>query len=105
MDLGKLNQHRSWLISAGIVVFISVWLLSGQIGNDDAEAVAERPAERTIEELQNRVRVRTQSAEEVTRTITVNGKTEPARIVTLAAETDGRVERTVADRAVYRTDV
>ncbi|MEM7430870.1 MAG: efflux RND transporter periplasmic adaptor subunit [Pseudomonadota bacterium] len=98
MNLGKVNEHRSWLISAGIAVIITLWLLSGQIGGDDAESVAERPQERTIEELQNRVRVRTQTAEEVTRTITVNGKTEPARTVHLAAETDGRVERTVADR-------
>ncbi len=98
-DLGKLEQYRSWLISAGIAVLIAVWLLSGQIGSDDSsEPVANVPAERTIEEIQNRVRVRTQSAEDVTRTITVNGKTEPARTVHLAAETDGRVERTVANR-------
>jgi multidrug efflux system membrane fusion protein len=37
------------------------------------------------------VRVRTQAAEEVTRTIIVNGKTAPARTVELNAETEGRV--------------
>jgi len=35
--------------------------------------------------------VRTQSAEEIMRTIVVNGETAPARVVDLAAETDGRV--------------
>ena len=44
------------------------------------------------------VRVRTQSAEEVMRTIVVNGKTAPARIVNLAAETDGRIEYIGAER-------
>jgi len=44
------------------------------------------------------VRVRTQSAEEVMRTIVVNGKTAPARIVHLAAETDGRIEHIGAQR-------
>jgi multidrug efflux system membrane fusion protein len=37
------------------------------------------------------VRVRRQLAEQVTRTITVNGRTAPARVVNLDAETDGRV--------------
>ena len=46
----------------------------------------------------NAVRVRTQSAEEVMRTIVVNGKTAPARIAQLSAETDGRIEYIGADR-------
>jgi multidrug efflux system membrane fusion protein len=44
------------------------------------------------------VRVRTQSAEQVLRTITVNGKTAPARVADLSAETDGRVEFLGAER-------
>jgi len=48
--------------------------------------------------LRNAVRVRTQSAEEVMRTIVVNGKTAPARITHLEAETDGRIEYVGAER-------
>ncbi len=44
------------------------------------------------------VRVRTSSAEEMQRTIVVNGKTAPSRIVQLSAETDGRVEFVDAER-------
>jgi multidrug efflux system membrane fusion protein len=44
------------------------------------------------------VRVRHQTAEEVTRNITVNGRTAPARIVELNAETDGRVISVGAER-------
>ncbi len=97
MELGKLRRHKSWLISAGIVAAISLWLASGLIGGGDAsEATVDAAATTTA--AKNAVRVRTQSAEEVMRTIVVNGKTAPARIVRLAAETDGRVEYIGAER-------
>ncbi len=92
MDLGKFEKYRSWFYSAGIAILIAGWLLSGQFGNSD-DASNERSAaiaKMTIAP-QSKVRVRTQIAEEVTRTIVVNGKTAPARVVELSAETDGRV--------------
>lgn len=89
MNLGKLEKFKSWLISAGIAVAIAAWLLSGQIvANDDATEATILTGEETGK---TSVRVREQVAEQVTRTITVNGKTAPARIVELNAETDGRV--------------
>ena len=92
MDLGKLKKFRSWLISAGIAVLVSVWLASGQIGGGAAEEPPAEIAENTAPAPQSAVRVRTQSAEEIMRTIIVNGQTAPARVVDIAAETDGRVE-------------
>ena len=98
MTLGVFEKHRSWLYSAGIVVFITFWLLSGQsgegqpVGADPATIVSSADAPRS------KVRVRTQAAETITRTITVNGKTAPARVVELSAETDGRVEHLGAER-------
>jgi multidrug efflux system membrane fusion protein len=91
-------KHRSWFYSAGIAVLITMWVLSGTLGSDatdvtEAESVATSdPAPRS------RVRVRTQSAEEVVRTIAVNGETAPARIVQISAETDGRVTSIGAER-------
>jgi multidrug efflux system membrane fusion protein len=78
-------------MSAGIAVLVAAWLLSGQLGGEPSEAPVTElsPVARTT---QSSVRVRTQSAEEIMRTIVVNGKTAPARIVDLAAETDGRIE-------------
>jgi membrane fusion protein, multidrug efflux system len=98
MELGKFQEHRSWLISASIAVVVGLWLLSGQFGNDDVgiETAASAAAEKRP--TKSSVRVRTQSAEEVQRTIVVNGKTAPARVVELAAETDGRVEYIGAER-------
>jgi multidrug efflux system membrane fusion protein len=95
--LKKLNEHRSWLMSAGIALLVVIWLSSGQFSGD-TETI---PAAETLEvsrPVRSSVRVRTQSAEEIMRTVVVNGKTAPARVVELAAETDGRVEYVDAKR-------
>jgi len=93
MNLGNIKKYKSWLTSAGIAIAIAFWLLSGRMVSSDGEGtVAENPAAET--NIRTSVRIRTQTAEEVTRTITVNGKTAPARIVELNAETVGRVVAT-----------
>ncbi len=96
MELGNFKRYKSWTISAGIAVAVTLWLLSGQFGSDAAES--EEVAAPVIVSSKSAVRVRTQSAEEVMRTIVVNGKTAPARIVRIAAETDGRIEYIGAER-------
>lgn len=91
----NLLRYKSWLMSGGIVLLVVLWLASGQIGaNEDSQAVGNA----TPVAANSAVRVRTQSAEAVMRTIFVNGKTAPARIVRIAAETDGRVEFVGAER-------
>jgi multidrug efflux system membrane fusion protein len=98
MNLGKLRNFRSWLISAGIVVVVSVWLVSGQVGSEVQEEEPASVFASGAPAQQSSVRVRTQSAEEIMRMIVVNGQTAPARVVDLAAETDGRVEYVGIDR-------
>jgi len=90
MKTGNFQKYKSWLTSAGIAVAISIWLVSGQVSTEESAETAAATSNST-EVLQTSVRVRHQTAEEVTRTITVNGKTAPARIVELNAETAGRV--------------
>jgi multidrug efflux system membrane fusion protein len=92
MEFGKLKKFRSWLISAGLAVLITLWLASGQFGNETPEAAPSSVIASVAPAQRSSVRVRTQSAEEILRTIIVNGQTAPARIVDMAAETDGRVE-------------
>jgi membrane fusion protein, multidrug efflux system len=88
----SVRLRSSHLIAAGIAVALAGWLASGQIGADrpapDAPAVREAA---TVERVPT-VRVRELTAEPVQREIVVNGKTAPARVVTLRAETDGRVD-------------
>ena len=98
MENTNVNRYRSWLVSAGLVVAIALWLISGQFSEDETEPQTAVIAGEAEAPARADVRVRTQSAEEVLRTIRVNGKTAPARIVQLAAETDGRVEYIGAQR-------
>lgn len=91
-----IKRFKSWFMSGGIVLVVVIWLLSGQLGGDNDDTVINDAARETA--TANAVRVRTQSAEAVMRTILVNGKTAPSRIVQLAAETDGRVEFIGAER-------
>jgi multidrug efflux system membrane fusion protein len=98
MNTAFVQKHRSWFYSAGIALLITLWLVSGTFGNGDSDELAVNSTDTAVENPQNKVRVRTQSAESITRTIVVNGKTAPARIVTLGAETDGRIDAIGADR-------
>jgi multidrug efflux system membrane fusion protein len=100
MKLDRLKRYRSWLYSAGIAVLITLWLVSGQFeSNDDMPGSApDGGLATTVTAPQSRVRVRTQAAEKITRTIAVNGKTAPARIVELSVETDGRAVKIGAER-------
>ena len=108
MKPGTITRHKSWLLSAGLILLVTLWVASGQFSDDAGEpATAAEPVQATADAPQYAVRVRTQSAEEVMRTIVVNGKTAPARTVHLAVETDGRVEFIGADRgaSLERGDV
>lgn len=96
MQQGNISRYKSWFVSAGIVVAVTLWVASGSLGNTEDESTPSDAAR--VVPAQNAVRVRTQTAEEVMRTIVVNGKTAPARIVQLSAETDGRIEFIGAER-------
>jgi multidrug efflux system membrane fusion protein len=98
MQNSNLKRFKSWFVSGGIVLLVAVWLASGQFGSENRETAGTVSNPVTNPASKSAVRVRTQTAEEVMRTIVVNGKTAPARIVNLAAETDGRVEYIGAER-------
>ena len=90
MQFEKLKPYKSWLVSAAITSAIALWLISGTI-KSDARIQDVAQVESQQSEIRPNVRVRRQTAEEVTRTIAVNGRTAPARVVDINAETDGRV--------------
>jgi len=98
MNREFLTRNRSWLYSGGIAVLITVWLASGSLGDDESPVDDVNASATSIAAPQSKVRVRTQTAEEIVRTIVVNGKTAPSRIVELSAETEGRVDFIGAER-------
>jgi len=100
MILGKVKKFRSWLISASIALLVTVWLASGQFSEDAPQAAPDSVISTAAPAQQSSVRVRTQSAEEIMRTIVVNGETAPARVVDIAAETDGRIEYVGVNRGM-----
>jgi multidrug efflux system membrane fusion protein len=111
MNLGTIGKYKSWLTSAGIAIAIAFWLASGNIASDDQTTEVTADAAQPSS-TRTSVRVRSQAAEEVTRIINVNGKTAPARVVEINAETDGRVvaigvergERLDAGQVIVRLD-
>ena len=90
VELSKLRRYKSWITSAGITIAIALWLASGHMGGGTKSYGSEQDSQVTTAPFAS-VRVRHQFAEEFTRNIIVNGRTAPARIVELNAETDGRV--------------
>jgi multidrug efflux system membrane fusion protein len=90
VELNKLRRYKSWITSAGITIAIALWLASGHMEGGTKSYGSEQDSQATTAPFAS-VRVRHQIAEEFTRNIIVNGRTAPARIVELNAETDGRV--------------
>lgn len=94
MHLATLTR-RPWLIAVGLALLVTAWLASGWPGGKASshsvtdEAGTSQPA--ATPAVTARVQTRVQQAEPVTRTISVYGRTAPARTVDIKAETSGRV--------------
>ena len=93
-----MRPKSSHLIAAGIVVALGGWLASGQIDADRPAPEASLAGESATAVRVATVRVRELTAEPIQREIVVNGRTAPAREVTLRAEASGRVEQIGAER-------
>ncbi len=82
--------RRPWIIAVGLALAVTLWLASGFPGGE-APSGADAPAPAATAASTARVQTRAQQAEPVTRTISVYGRTAPARSVEIKAETSGRV--------------
>lgn len=90
MRIVETLTRRPWLLAAGLTVFIVLWLASGALNREPTTTVG-TAAPPTGTAATARVQIRAQQAEAVTRTISVYGRTAPARKVEIKAETSGRV--------------
>ena len=92
-----IGRRRSLITAVLIAAAVSAWVWSGERTGtslpppDREEAAAERLRDFSV-------RVAVLHAEPVSRTILLNGRTEPARAVTMRAELDGRVVAIGAER-------
>jgi len=82
--------RRPWTLAVALTLIVLLWLASGTLRRETpgaADTKAPTPATAAVA----RVQIRAQQAESVTRTISVYGRTAPARTVQIKAETSGRV--------------
>ena len=93
-----LKRRRSLIVALTIAVGVSAWVWSG----DHAGSSSSPPPAHEESALQRQrdleVRVAELRSQPVSRTVVINGRTEPARAVTLRAEIDGRIVAIEAER-------
>ena len=92
----SLKKFKSWYLPLGIFFTIVLWLLSGISQTENTVSIQQ--SYKTNSQPLNSVRVSDQIAKNITRNLTINGRTAPSRIVTIKAETDGRVMKIGAKR-------
>ena len=87
---------RSALISIFAVIALVMWMLSGQFGSDDAENNGESntAAVTEVEKQAPKMKVQIQklNASSIDREVIVQGQLEPAKVLTLRAETSGTIK-------------
>lgn len=76
-----------WHLAAGLGGIVLLWMASGIFAAPDSQLAAEREGPAAAQ----RVEVISQSAEDFMRSVTVYGRTAPARTSIISAETSGRV--------------
>jgi len=86
-----MRLKPSYAVAGALALALAGWLLSGQLGADDARHAVEARSAAAVVKQPPAVRVREIVAAPVASEIVINGKTAPARAVELRAETSGRV--------------
>ena len=90
MSKPNIFARKPWILAVIIAVAVTLWMLSGKIG-EPTRSPAGADAADTSDPSLAEVRVRRVASEPVVRYVTINGRTEPSRTVALDAQTDGRV--------------
>lgn len=99
MNIKTTISRKPWILAVIVFLLVSVWLASGLfIEHETASPTSRIQATGSAEGTALKVQVATLRAESVERTVVVYGRTAPARVATLSAETDGRVTEIQAQR-------
>ena len=96
MNIRKIIADRPWILAVLVTAGVALWVASGYIGRDPMPVPVPVAAHEDGPAL--RVQVRTQVAQQITRYISIFGRSAPTRSVELKAETDGRVTRIAGAR-------
>jgi len=86
---------RSYLVASGIVIVITLWMLSGLLsGDDEAPAQISAAAQGGV----TRVEVKRLESQQMLREVMVHGQTAPKQSVLLKVELPGEVTELLADK-------
>lgn len=99
-------MNKSYLIAAALALAVTLWMVAGHFtGTPRQEEAVEAESSQAPEPMT--VEVRIQQAKRIPRYIVAQGQSEPNRVVTIRAETVGRIAEVVAQegRPVKAGDV
>ncbi len=96
-------MNRSVLIALGLLVGLTVYMLTGLVGCGGPAEAGDTPAAEQAKPLMT-VQVREMTAEEISREVMLNGKTAPNRAVDIKAETAGKVVEVANRRGLPLAD-
>ncbi len=96
-SLKQLIAKQPWLMAVAAFVVVGVWMASGLVGRDDNYGT-ESGASLGVTTGPTRVQVATRQAQNISRIINIYGNTNPARMVEMGSEAEGRVEKIFARR-------
>ena len=107
-----MAMKKSYLIAGLLAAGLAGWLVSGQVGGNEAEnaengetvASSSDVPQPSDERQILSVRVQDLTAETIEREIVINGKTAPVRSVEMRAETNGRVIGVDAREGAFVTE-
>jgi multidrug efflux system membrane fusion protein len=91
-----IGVKPSVLLALGMFLAVTVWLISGQFKPDPTQVGNDTQA--IQRDTLTKVRVRSLVPHQIRQEILINGRTEPARAVTLRAEIEGRVTHLGAEK-------
>lgn len=93
------SKHRKLpaFVAFGIIIAVGVWMLSG-LGSEPAATDTALKTSNGLATGLPQVRVSTHTAQEISREVLVNARTEPDRRVELRTEVEGRVNRILVER-------
>ena len=97
MSIKATIARRPWILAVLVFAVVAIWMASG-IGNQNITTDTSQISAPGEADGITRVQVATMNAEPISRKISVYGRTAPARSITIAAETEGRVETIKARR-------
>lgn len=98
MNMKGAIARKPWILAAMVFSLVCAWMFSGLFAEREVTGENTQIAASGDADAPMKVQVQRLYAEPVARTVSVYGRTAPARIITISAEAEGKVETINARR-------